>query len=467
MKQIDSVHFRIESIGDMRVPVDIYADKDMLHAMEADKAIMQASNVATLPGIERTSIMLPDAHQGYGFPIGGVAAFDYDDGLITPGGIGFDINCGVRLLRTPLNINTFSSSLNQLHNRLFREIPVGLGPKSRISLEKSDLNKVLTEGASWAIRNGFGFDADLEYIEEDGCMKGAEIGNVSERAKERGLHQLGTLGAGNHFIEVQRVETIYDKDTASSFGIDDIDQLMICMHTGSRGLGHEVCTDYLMRFQRSGRKIELPDRNLIYAGSRTDLAKDYFSAMKASANFAWANRQVITHLIRQVFTEFGLKQHDIGIVYDIAHNIAKVETYHGRRYYVHRKGATRAFPAGHPEIKGRFKSTGHPVLIPGSMGTASYVMVGLDRALEETFGSCAHGAGRLLSRTAAKKQIKPQMLLSELKSKGIGLKAPSIEGTTDEAPEAYKDIEHVIDVCIRAGLVRKVARLVPVLVIKG
>ena len=275
------------------------------------------------------------------------------------------------------------------------------------------------------------------------------------------------MGAGNHFIEVQRVDAIYDRDTAKAFGIDEIDQLMVCIHTGSRGLGHQVCTDYLAIFQRSGHKLELPDRNLIYAGAKTDLARDYFSAMKASANFAWANRQVITHLIRQVFTEFGLKYRDIGIVYDIAHNIAKIETYHGRRFYVHRKGATRAFPAGHPDLRGRFKSTGHPVLIPGSMGTADYVMVGLDKALEETFGSCAHGAGRLLSRTAARKQIKPQMLLDGLKAKGIGLKAPSIEGTTDEAPEAYKDIEQVIGVCIKAGLVRKVARLVPVLVIKG
>ncbi|MBN1232601.1 MAG: RtcB family protein [Candidatus Coatesbacteria bacterium] len=467
MKQINQAEYRIEPYGDMRVPVNIFANKNLLQNMEKDKAIEQAINVSTLPGIIYASLMLPDAHQGYGFPIGGVAAFDYHDGIITPGGIGFDINCGIRLIGLNMEIDDIKKDLKMIHSEFFRQIPVGLGPKSSINLSKSDLNDILTEGARWVVKNGMGLKEDLENSEENGCMEGADSRNVSERAKDRGINQLGTLGAGNHFIELQKVEEIFDTNIASSFGIVKKNQVTISIHTGSRGLGHEVCSDYLRILQKPGKKTGLKDGNLIYAESKSLLAKEYFSAMKASANFAWANRQAITHFIRKVLGNFQIKENEIKVIYDIAHNIAKIEKHFGRKVFVHRKGATRALPAFHEDLPIQFRETGHPVLMPGSMGTSSYILVGVEGSLRKSIGSCAHGAGRLMSRKRAKQTINQNKLVNELKQKGIELKTPSLKGTLDEAPEAYKDIEEVVEICILAGLVKPVARMMPVLVIKG
>ncbi|HID15363.1 MAG TPA: RtcB family protein, partial [Candidatus Atribacteria bacterium] len=433
--------------SDMLVPVRIYGTEKIVNAIE-EGAIVQAMNVAALPGIQRSSIMLPDAHHGYGFPIGGVAAFDVEDGVISPGGVGFDINCGVRLIRTDLRYSEVRNRLGDLADALFKNVPAGLGSESHIRLSDADFDDVMVEGVRWALENEYAWDRDLEHIEEYGAMPGANPDRVSPRARKRGRWELGTLGSGNHFLEVQRVSTIFDERVAKRFGLFE-DQLVVMIHTGSRGFGHQIASDYIRVMESAGKKygIRLPDRQLAAAPFTSDEAQDYFAAMKAAVNFAFTNRQVITHFLRRSFEAvFGSDAEDLGmdIVYDVAHNIAKLEE-HGidgstKKLVVHRKGATRAFPAGRRELPSTYADVGHPVLIPGSMGTASYVLVGTDLALDETFGSICHGAGRVLSRTQARRAHPGEDVLKRLEAQGKAVRAVSMKVLAEEAPDAYKDV---------------------------
>lgn len=459
---------------DMRVPARIYGTEKIVNALD-EGAITQAMNVATLPGIQKYSIMLPDAHQGYGFPIGGVAAFDSEEGVISPGGVGFDINCGVRLIRTDLMYSDVKDRINELVDVLFRNVPAGLGSESHIRLSDADFDEVMTEGVYWAVEQGYGWEDDPKHIEENGAMPGADPEKVSTRARKRGRTELGTLGSGNHFLEVQRVSRIFDEKIAKRFGLFE-DQVVVMVHTGSRGFGHQIASDYIRIMEEAGRKygIKLPDRQLAAAPFQSDEAQDYFAAMKAAVNFAFTNRQMITHFVRRSFEAvFGESAEDLGmgIVYDVAHNIAKLEVHRidgeTRKVVVHRKGATRAFPAGRPEVPETYADVGHPVLIPGSMGTASYVMVGTEKALEETFGSICHGAGRVLSRTKARKVHPGEDVLRRLQAQGKAVRAVSMKVLAEEAPDAYKDVDEVIKSVEIAGIARKVARMVPLGVVKG
>jgi tRNA-splicing ligase RtcB len=460
----------------MRVPARIFADEYLLQKMQSDLTLEQAANVAMLPGIYKYSIVLPDGHQGYGFPIGGVAAFDAEEGVLSPGGVGYDINCGVRILRTDLRYEDVKDKLPELTELLFRYIPSGLGSRGRISLSKNELDRVLAEGVEWAVERGYGWSEDPEFIEERGSMEGADPSKVSDTAKERGREQLGTLGSGNHFLEVQVVDKIYDLRAAAEMGITEVGQVAVMIHTGSRGLGHQVCSDYLRVMEVAVRRynMPLPDRELVSVPTKSREAEDYFAAMKAAANFAWANRQLITHWVREVFSKvFGKSADELGlhIVYDVAHNIAKLEEHvvDGARklVYVHRKGATRAFPPGHPQVPSKYKGIGQPVLIPGSMGTASYILVGTTKAMEITFGSAPHGAGRVLSREEAKRRYRGSEIKSSLESRGIVVRAASMAVVAEEAPGAYKDVDRVAEVADRAGMAKRVVRLVPIAVVKG
>ncbi|HEX2711945.1 MAG TPA: RtcB family protein [Candidatus Acidoferrales bacterium] len=456
----------------MQTDALIYADEHLLEQIVKDLSVEQAMNVACLPGIVGRSLAMPDIHQGYGFPIGGVAATNLHKGVISPGGVGFDINCGVRLLASTLRRDEVTLKLRELVNQLFRDVPSGTGSEGFVECGWRDLDEVLERGAAWVVEHGYGEAADVEFCEESGCMDGGDPAKVSDRAKQRGRTQIGTLGSGNHFLEVQYVQKIFEEEIAKRFGLAE-DQVVVLIHCGSRGLGHQVCTDFLKVMNEAMRRydITLPDRQLACVPRQSPEGKDYLAAMAAAANFAWANRQAITHFTRRSFAKVFGEQAQLSVVYDVAHNIAKRERHRvgGREeeVLVHRKGATRSFPAGSPFIPEAYQDAGQPVLIPGSMGTASYVLVGTERAMEETFGTVCHGAGRAMSRTAAKKGRDARTETQKLENQGIILRAETRDGILEEVPEAYKDIDAVVDVVHNAGLARKVARLRPMGVIKG
>jgi tRNA-splicing ligase RtcB len=437
----------------------VYANVKLLDAIRRDQSLEQAANVAMLRGIVGRALAMPDIHQGYGFPIGGVAAMDEQHGVVSPGGVGFDINCGVRLLSSNLTLKDVRPKLRDLVHQLFRDIPSGTGKSSRLDLSAADLNKVLEKGPQWAVEHDMGTESDLDHTEERGCIAGADSDAVSERAKQRGTPQLGTLGSGNHFLEVQFVDEVFDEKTAAQYNIHK-DGIMLLIHTGSRGLGHQVCTDYVSQLDQAMKRYDLhvPDRQLACAPIHSPEGQRYLHAMAAAANFAWTNRQCIAHAARGAFNRVFGESIRMPVIYDVAHNIAKVETHTvdgmPRRVVVHRKGATRAFP-------------NQPVFIPGSMGTASYFLLGQEGAMHETFGSACHGAGRVLSRSAAKKGVTAKEIQKELESRGIIVESLTREGLTEEKPEAYKDIESVVDVVHNAGLAARVARLRPIGVVKG
>jgi tRNA-splicing ligase RtcB len=486
IKQIDPNRFEIapdyqseamKRLGlEMRVPGVIYTNKRMLKSIVSDDSPDQVANVATLPGIVGKSMAMPDIHHGYGFAIGGVAAFDADEGIISPGGVGYDINCGVRLMRSSLNFRDLSGQVPALVDAMFKNVPSGVGVGGKRKLSPVEIDRVLYEGAQWAVREGYGWEGDLDAMEENGGIEGADPTLVSRKAKQRGAPQLGSLGGGNHFLEIQRVDEIYDRETAAVFGITEPDQIMIMVHTGSRGCGHQICTDYLDTMRRANQKYDIPlvDRELSCAPAGSVEAQQYFAAMKCGANFAWANRQMITHWVRQSFEQvLGDKADRLGLhlVYDIAHNMAKLERheYEGRQrqLYVHRKGATRAFGPGHEAVPEKYRTVGQPVLIPGDMGTGSFLLVGTDKAMQETFGSSCHGAGRLMSRRAASKQFPADKVRAKLDAQGIYLRSASRRGVSEEAPGVYKNIDDVVEISHASGLARKVARFRPVGVVKG
>ena len=473
IRQLDEYRFLLPSSFKQGMRIDglIYADASLIRQIESDQTIEQVANVATLPGLVGQSLAMPDAHQGYGFCIGGVAAADPEEGVVSAGGVGFDINCGVRLLASPFSAAEVGDLIVPLLNQMFRDIPCGAGRKGMLDISPSELNGVLTDGARWAVAQGYGEDGDVNRIEEFGRMEGADPSLVSSRAKERGKQQLGTLGSGNHFLEIQKVEEVFDEDVARCFGLET-GGLVVLMHSGSRGLGHQVCTDYLEIMQDAMKKygISVLDRQLACVPVSSHEGKNYLRAMACAANFAFANRQMMTHRVREAFKRV-LGNGNLRIIYDVCHNIAKLEKHviesRTKEVLVHRKGATRAFPKGHPVLPAELRDAGQPVLIPGSMGTASYVLVGTDRAMSETFGSSCHGAGRAMSRTRAKKETTAEELLRDLKARGIVVQGQSRAGLTEEKPDAYKDVERVVNVVQGAGIARKVAKLVPLAVMKG
>jgi len=460
----------------MTVPGLIFASEAMLSHIWEEQVFQQVANVAFLPGIVVHSLAMPDIHWGYGFPIGGVAATRVKDGVISPGGVGFDINCGVRLLRTNLTEKEVRPKIEQLIAKLFVNVPSGLGSEGKIRVSEKELDQVLIKGSRWALEKGYGEADDIVVTEESGCLKGANPNKVSSKAKKRGIPQLGTLGSGNHFLEVEVVNEIYDRDAATAMGINDIGQVLFLIHTGSRGFGHEVCGDYIRALGDAVKRygINLPDRQLACAPVNSPEGQDYLQAMACAANYAWTNRQCIAHWARESFVKvFGKSQRELGMeqVYDVAHNIAKIEEYtvDGEKHTlcVHRKGATRAFPAGHPDVPEVYQNIGQPVLIPGDMGRCSYVAVGTEIAMKETFGSTCHGAGRIQSRTAAKRSLRGADVLKALAAKGITAKTGSISSLAEEASEAYKNIDEVVDVTQKAGISRKIVRAIPIGVIKG
>jgi tRNA-splicing ligase RtcB len=475
VQQVDDVRFRIPREGKMRVPGLVYATEKMMADIRKDASLDQVANVAQLPGIVGHSLGMADIHWGYGFPIGGVAAFDADTGVLSPGGVGYDINCGVRLLRTRLPRTAIDGLLPELSTELLRAVPSGIGSKSHRRLSDRELEEVMVRGASWAVRAGYGRVADLDVTEEHGAMEGADPDAVSDRARERGLTQLGSLGSGNHFCEIGWVAEVFDADTANVFGLSE-GFVTAMLHSGSRGFGYQICDDSLRTMLKASSRygIDLPDRQLCAAPLQSPEAKSYFHAMACAVNFAFANRQMMTHFVRETLVHFlGQPELSLGLdlVYDVCHNIAKWEDHevdgHSRRLCVHRKGATRAFPAGHPDVPLCYRHAGQPVLVPGDMGRYSFVVVGTDRAMRETWGSSCHGAGRRLSRTAAMHVAGKQRIFEQLQSKGVWVRAMSKRTVAEEIPEAYKDVANVVDVMERAGLVRKVARLEPLAVVKG
>ncbi len=475
IEKIDDYRWRIPKTGGMRVPGLIYADEKLLQSVRMDESPKQVKNVAHLPGILSYSLAMPDMHWGYGFPIGGVAATSIEDGVISPGGVGYDINCGCRLLRTDLSRSDIAGKVEKLASALFRDIPCGVGSTGNINLSADEERRVLVEGAVWAVKHGYGEPEDPGHTEEGGAMRGADPSAVSDRALRRGRDQLGTLGSGNHFLEVDIVEEVYNPGVAEVFGLEQ-GLITVLIHSGSRGFGYQVCDDYLKTMGTAVQKykIDLPDRQLASAPVASPEGQAYFSAMACAANYAWANRQCMTHWTREVFEKtlgMGPARLNMRLVYDVCHNIAKMETHEVggrmREVCVHRKGATRAFPAGHPEVPECFRSVGQPVLIPGDMGTGSYVLVGTDLAMKETFGSTCHGAGRVKSRSKSMRTTDPVRLLAELRDKGITVMAKGKKTIAEEAPDAYKDIDRVVEVVHRAGISKKVARLKPLCVIKG
>jgi tRNA-splicing ligase RtcB len=462
--------------SDMKVPARIYASEQLLEMAFRDRSMEQLVNTAAMPGVVKRVLVMPDAHQGYGPPIGGVVPTRYPDGVISPGAVGYDINCGVRLMSSELVAEEVKDEVDGLISALFRNIPSGVGKGGGArQVSAREMDEVLVKGAAWAVKAGYGRPDDLERLEEGGAMAGADPAAVSPRAKQRGGPQLGTLGSGNHFVEIQEVEEIYDEEVARAFGLFE-GQLAVEIHSGSRGLGHQVCSDYVKSLQSAVRKykIELPDRQLVCAPLDSPEGRSYFGAMVGAANYAWANRQCMAHLARRSFEEVlagKVRNFDLQTVYDVAHNIAKIEEHvvDGKRMKlcIHRKGATRAFGPGHPAVTPIYRDVGQPVLVPGDMGTASYVLVGTADAMEESFGTSCHGAGRTMSRTAAKKKIHGGTLRGELEAQGIRVRAGSLAGLAEEAPDAYKDIDAVIEVVDGAGLARKVAKLRPLAVMKG
>ncbi len=474
VEAIDELRYRIardESRG-MRTDVVVYANRALMEHIRKDLSLEQAMNVATLPGIVGPSLAMPDIHQGYGFPIGGVAAMDWDYGVVSPGGVGFDINCGVRLVRTSLMEPEVRPRLRELVQQIFRDVPCGAGGSGFVKIGARDLDRVLAEGARWMVKNGYGEERDAEFAEAGGALEAADPAAVSERARERGLPQLGTLGSGNHFLEVQFVEEVHDAAAAQAYGLLK-QQVVVLIHSGSRGLGHQVCTDWVSAMNKALPRYgyTLPDRQLACGPIRSPEGEQYLAAMGAAANFAWANRQGILHFLRSAFRRVMGEDAHLTLVYDVCHNIAKREKYEveGRRrdVLVHRKGATRAFPAGHREIPLAYRQVGQPVFIPGSMGTASWVLAGSEGAIRETFGSVCHGAGRLMSRTAVRKGKDARQEQKRLEDRGILVRSETRDGILEELPEAYKNVDEVIEVVHRAGLARKVARLRPMAVIKG
>ncbi len=474
-EKVDDYRWRIPKRGGMRVPGLVFSTEAMLQSIADDRSPEQVANVAHLPGIVGHSLAMPDMHWGYGFPIGGVAAFDPDEGVLSPGGVGYDINCGVRLLRSSIPRDAVADLLPELATALYREIPCGVGTKAVLRLDASELDAVLRDGARWAVERGFGTQADLDVLEEGGCMRGAEPGKVSQRAKDRGRPQLGSLGSGNHFCELGYVAEIYDPAAAAAFGLE-LGNVTVMIHSGSRGLGHQICDSSLHRMLKAAAKygIELPDRQLCSAPLSSPEAADYFEAMACAINFAFANRQVMAHHARQaIAAQLGSTEQALGLstVYDVCHNIAKWETHEvdgeQRRLCVHRKGATRAFGPGHADVPLRYRDVGQPVMVPGDMGRYSYVLAGTARAMQETFGSSCHGAGRRLSRVKAKRQAQGRQLFRELEDAGVFVRADSRRTMAEEMPEAYKDVADVVDVMHQAGIATKVAKLVPLAVVKG
>jgi tRNA-splicing ligase RtcB len=476
IERLDAFRWIIPPAGGMRVPGIIYADERMMQAMSSDESPRQVANVAHLPGIIGHSLAMPDIHWGYGFPIGGVAAFDMDEGIISPGGVGYDINCGVRLMVTNLQIGEIRDRLRELVIALFKNIPAGVGSESTLKLSVDEEKRVLRQGAAWAVSRGYGSAGDLATIEDGGVMPGADPAWVSDRALERGRKQLGTLGSGNHFLEIEVVEEIFDRRVASAFGLTAEGQVAVAIHTGSRGFGYQVCDDYLARMVKHSRALDfsLPDRQLACAYLASDEGKEYMAAMACAANYAWVNRQILMHWTAQTFEKtLQRSPRDIGmrLVYDVCHNIAKVEEFEveGRKRLVcvHRKGATRALPPRHPALPEVYRQVGQPVLIPGDMGSGSYVLVGTDKSLEQTFGSTCHGAGRVMSRGRAMKASRNRSIAAEMAGRGVIVLAAGKKTLSEEMPEAYKDIEGVVNVVHRAGLSTKVARLSAVGCIKG
>ena len=451
--------------SDMRVPARVFADRELLAAIEGDGSLEQIQNVATLPGVVEAALAMPDVHQGYGFPVGGVAATELPDGVVSPGGVGYDINCGVRLLALPLTEADLGRRREPLVHEISRAVPAGAGKTKSPARRRAEIDAVLREGP-----RALGGSEDLDRTESGGCLPGADAAAVSDRARDRGAGQLGTMGSGNHFVELQRVERVFDAAAAEVYGLRD-DQVTVLIHSGSRGLGHQVCSDYVKQMDGAMRRygIDLPDRQLACAPASSPEGGAYLAAMAAAANFAWANRQTIADAVRAAVGRVlgdeaakGTRQ-----VYDVAHNVAKVERYDERELLVHRKGATRAFPAGSDEIPEAYREVGQPVFIPGSMGTSSFVLAGEPGSIELAFGSTCHGAGRRLSRTGAKKEVSGAELRRELEALGIVVRSPSNKGLAEEAPLAYKDVERVVEIVERAGLSRRVAQLVPIGVVKG
>jgi tRNA-splicing ligase RtcB len=473
VERIDEYRWKIPRQGGMRVDGLVFASEEMMRDLEGDPCLEQVANVAHLPGILGASLAMPDIHWGYGFPIGGVAAMDAEDGVVSPGGVGYDINCGVRLLRSTLDVKEVRSRIGPVVEAMYRTIPTGVGSARRdLELPAKELRSVLARGAAWAVDRGMGEDRDLEYLEEGGCLPWAEPRKVSARALERGRRQLGTLGSGNHFAEVQYVDEIHDVAAAEALGLF-AGQVAVTIHSGSRGLGHQVCTDSIKVMLAAGERygIRIPDRQLCCAPISSPEGRDYLGAMSAAANFAFANRQVMTHWARQSFEGVFGQDVRFDVVYDVCHNIAKFESFEidgaNRRVCMHRKGATRAYPPGHPQTPRAYSKVGQPVLIPGDMGRYSYVLVGTERAFRETFGSTCHGAGRRLSRKKAKREARGRDLLQEMRDRGVTVRAAGMATVAEEMPEAYKDVADVVGVVAGAGISRIVARLVPIGVIKG
>jgi len=477
LKKINDTEWEIPKSyrHDMRVPVRIFATRELLEQVMNDKSLEQAVNAATLPGLVGAVVVMPDMHQGYGFPIGGVAATEYPSGVISPGAIGYDINCGVRLLASNIEFESAKKDMGRLATLLNQHCPSGVGKAGVVKVNVKELDEVLRDGSKWALKNGYATQADLARTEETGSVKGADPGSVSERAKQRGREQIGSVGAGNHFVEVEVVEQVFDERAANVMGLRE-GMLTLQIHCGSRGLGHQVCTDYVRDFQSAVHKygIDLPDRELVCAPMDSPEGEAYLGAMRAAANFAFANRQLLAHSARRAFEEtFAGKRKDWHLhqVYDIAHNMGKIETHEvdGRqvKVCVHRKGATRAFGPGAPGLPPEYKVIGQPVIIPGSMGTASWVLVGTETSMERSFGSSCHGAGRVMSRSQAKKTVRGDELRRELERNGIEVRAGSMPGLAEEAPSAYKDVDAVVETVSAAGIAKKVARLRPVAVIKG
>lgn len=475
LKKVKDGQYVIEPRNGMRVPVRLYASESLAAKMKSGRTLRQACNVATIPGIVSHAVVLPDGHEGYGFPVGGVAAMDAKEGMISPGGVGYDINCGVRLLRSNLTEKDARGRLKDLVGDLFRSVPSGVGSKGSVRLSGSQLDEVLTRGVRWAVEHGYGNPKDFEVCEEDGCIHGADPDAVSDRARKRGAPQLGSLGSGNHFLEIQKVDKIHDRVAADRMGITE-GTVTVLIHCGSRGFGHQVCSDYLRVSERKMKSynITLPDKELACVPNQSEEGESYRKAMFAALNFAWSNRQMIMHWTRKSFERvFNRSEADLGmdLIYDVAHNIAKVETHdidgESRSVVVHRKGATRAFPADRKEVSKRYRDIGQPVLIPGSMGTASWILLGQPGSMSLSFGSTAHGAGRTMSRSKARRDYTESSVRRSLSEQGILVRSMTRNGVVEEAPQAYKDVDAVVEVSHDLGIATKVARLVPIGVIKG
>ncbi|MFA5108091.1 MAG: RtcB family protein [Candidatus Micrarchaeia archaeon] len=475
MKMTEDCVFEIEKEGQMRVPARIFANPALMEKMRTDRTIGQLKNVATLPGIVKYAAVMPDGHEGYGFPIGGVAAFDpQNGGVVSPGGVGYDINCGVRLLSTDLSVKDLSPKKKKLIEKIFTNVPSGVGVKGKLRLEEKELEQAVTQGVNWAIEKGFGRKEDIELCEENGCIADANWKNLSQRAKSRGRPQIGTVGAGNHFIELQEVQKILMPDVAKKFGLEQ-GKIVVMLHSGSRGFGHQICDDSIREMNEAGKKykIQLPDQELCCAPIGSPEADKYLGAMRCGVNFAFCNRQLMMHWVREAFDEtFGNgTSEDMNLIYDVCHNIAKFEEHNvdGKKMNVcvHRKGATRAFAAGRRELPSKYRDIGQPVIIPGSMGTASYVLVGTQGAMDKTFGSTCHGAGRNMSRHAAKSMWTGEQVAKNLADKNILVRATELGLVSEEAPGAYKDVDAVVSSVESAGLSKAVARMIPLAVVKG